>query len=171
VTRASNPISGPISGIHGAEPLFAARLTAHRSLGRRGFLILMALLLAISLSASAAFLAIGAWPVFGFFGLDLLLIYLAFRLNYRDGRASEEVAIWRDDLVVRQISPAGRIVEHRFNPFWTRFGVDRHEEFGVMRMVLTSKGREVELGSFLNPVDRESFARAFSAALSAARAA
>ena len=66
------------------EPtIFSAMITPHRSLGRVGFLVLMAVFGAVSFVAGIAFLLMGAWPVFGFFGLDVVLLYWAFRLNYR----------------------------------------------------------------------------------------
>ena len=70
------------------EPtLFSAVLTPHRSLGRVGFLVLMALIGGISFVAGIVFLLIGAWPVFGFFGLDVLLLYWAFRAQLPRRRA------------------------------------------------------------------------------------
>ena len=151
------------------KPIFAARLTPYRSLSEKGFVLLM-LFVGVSCFASGIlFVSIGAWPVFGFFGLDALLIWGAFKLNYRSGRAFEEIAVWRDDIEFRQVSPAGRARIHRLNPFWTRFVVERHEEFGIMRMVLRERNREIDIGSFLNPADRDSFAMAFSAALAKAR--
>jgi uncharacterized membrane protein len=158
----NNPISDSEDE---TAPFFAARLFPHRSLSQRNFAILMAILAVICLSSSIVFFAMGAWPVVGFFGLDVLLIWLAFQLNYRSGRAFEEVAIWRHDVLVRKISPAGKIREHRFNPFWTRFRVDRHDEIGITGMFLSGEGREIDIGSFLNPLDRESFAREFGQAL------
>jgi uncharacterized membrane protein len=146
-------------------PFFAARLFPHRSLSPNGFTVLMLLLAAISLATGIMFLSIGAWPVVGFLGLDVFLLWLAFRLNYRSGRAFEEVAVWPHDVLVRKVSPSGRVREHRFNPFWTRFRVDRHDEIGITGMFLTADGREVDIGSFLNPRDRESFASAFGEAL------
>ena len=69
------------------EPtIFSAVITPHRSLGRVGFLVLMALFGGVSFVAGMVFLLIGAWPVFGFLGLDVLLVYWAFRLNYRAPR-------------------------------------------------------------------------------------
>lgn len=147
------------------EPVFAARLEPYRSLSRTGFVTLMAIVSVVCFAAGLSFLAIGAWPVFGFLGLDVVLIWLAFRLNYRSGRRSEELAIWPHDLIVRQISPAGKVREHRFNPAWTRFAVTRHDELGITSMQLQSRGRKLALGSFLNPADRESFASAFAGAL------
>jgi uncharacterized membrane protein len=75
-----------------AEPgAFHAVLTPYRSLRPAGFLVLMVALGAVSFVAGILFLVAGAWPVLGFFGLDVLLVYVAFRLNYRSGRLYETV--------------------------------------------------------------------------------
>lgn len=150
-------------------PQFAARLFPHRSLPMAGYLALMVFVGATAFASGMLFLAIGAWPVLAFFGLDVLLLWLAFRASYRSGRAFEEVAVWPHDLLVRQVCARGRVKEHRFNPFFARFNVDRHEEFGIRRMWLAGEGRELDIGAFLNPPDRESFALAFAQALAAAR--
>jgi uncharacterized membrane protein len=152
------------------EPFFEALLTPHRSLGRTGFAVLMGALLAGWLVTGAIFLANGAWPVFGFVGLDVLLVYGAFRLNYRAARAREEVSVSRTSLDIRKVAPSGRAVAHRFNPFWARFSVARHDEIGIVSMAVEGQGQTVPIGGFLNPDDRESFARAFSRALATAKA-
>lgn len=151
------------------EPFFKALLTPHRSLGRKGFLILMACLVIGWGVTGLFFLAQGAWPVFGFFGLDILLVYIAFRMNYRAARAREEVSVSRTALDIRKVAPSGKAEAHRFNPFWARFSVARHEEIGITRMAVEAQGQTVPIGSFLNPDDRESFAKAFSGALAQAR--
>ena len=151
------------------EPIFEALLTPHRSLGRTGFLVLIGILTFAWLGTGAFFLSLGAWPVFGFFGLDIVLIYVAFRLNYRSGRAREEVSVSRIALDIVKIAPSGKTMTYRFNPFWTRFNVARHEEIGITAMAVESEGRQVPIGSFLNPEDRESFAAAFGRALAAAK--
>src|SRR3984957_17535676 len=89
--------------------LFSALLTPHRSLNRTGFLVLMGFLSAISFAAGLAFLLMGAWPVFGFFGLDVLLIYWAFRVNFRRARASEEITVTPSELRVRRVSHRGHV--------------------------------------------------------------
>ena len=77
-----------------AEPeLFSALLTPHRSLSRTGFVVLMAFLSAISFAAGLAFWMMGAWPVSGFFGLDVLAVYFAFKINFRNARATEEIRV------------------------------------------------------------------------------
>ena len=152
------------------EPFFRALLTPHRSLGRRGFAWLMGSLLFVWLATGAAFLSMGAWPIFGFFGLDVLLVYLAFRWNYRAARIREEVSVSRTRVDIRKVAPSGRAEAHRFNPFWARFNVARHDEIGIVSMQVVGEGRTVPVGAFLNPDDRESFAAAFGRALRTAKA-
>ena len=151
------------------EPFFRALLMPHRSLGRTGFLVLMGALVFGWGVTGLIFLANGAWPVFGFFGLDVLLVYGAFRLNYRAARVREEVSVSRTALDIRKTAPSGRTEDHCFNPFWTRFRVARHDEIGITAMAVEARGQAVSLGSFLNPEDRESFAQAFSRALATAK--
>src|ERR1700709_1808025 len=91
--------------------LFSAVLTPHRSLSRTGFLVLMGFVCAISFAAGLAFLLMGAWPGFGFFGLDVLAIYWAFRINFRHARASEEITVTPSELRVRRTSHRGHMVE------------------------------------------------------------
>ncbi|MEZ5810661.1 MAG: DUF2244 domain-containing protein [Rhizobiaceae bacterium] len=153
----------------GEQPIFRALLTPYRSLDRRGFLILMAIVSAMWLGTGAFFLAKGAWPVFGFFGLDVLALYVAFRLSYRSARAREEVTVSRTALEILKVAPSGRSRRHLFNPFWARFNVARHDEIGITAMAVSSRGETVGIGGFLNPDDRESFATAFGRALATAR--
>ncbi|GLS29850.1 Uncharacterized membrane protein [Mesorhizobium albiziae] len=157
------------AGFAADEPFFRALLMPHRSLGRTGFAVLMGAMLVGSLACGAIFVANGAWPVFGFFGLDMLLIYGAFKLNYRAARAREEVAVSRTALDILKTAPSGRTEAHHFNPFWARFQVARHAEIGITGMKVEGQGRSVPIGGFLNPDDRESFATAFAVALAKAK--
>lgn len=149
--------------------LFSARLTPYRSLSQRGFYILMLIIALISLFSSLAFVLKGAWPVLVFFVIDFFLIYLAFKLNYRSARKFEQITLRRDGLNVLKSEASGRSTNHAFNPFWTRFVVARHDDFGVTAMKLVQRGDELTIGAFLNPEDKNSFARAFSGALAKAK--
>nr|WP_245363089.1 DUF2244 domain-containing protein [Neorhizobium galegae] len=140
-------------------------MTPYRSLGKTGFRVVLVLAGSICLLYGGFFLITGAYPIGFFFGLDFLGLYLAMKMSYRAGRAREEVTVSRSNLSIRKFSPAGRMVEHRFNPFWARFNVRRHGEFGITSMHVTGEGRGTDIGSFLNPDDRESFAKAFKRAL------
>jgi uncharacterized membrane protein len=153
-----------------AQPeLFSALLTPHRSLNRSGFLVLMAFLSAISFAAGVAFLLMGAWPVFGFFGLDVLAIYWAFRINFRRAQATEEISVTPSELRVRRVSHRGRVVEFVLNPLWVQIDQKIHAEFGIEKLYLVSRGRRVTIASFLGPEEKASFVKALTEALHAAR--
>jgi uncharacterized membrane protein len=152
------------------EPtIFAATLTPHRSLNRTGFWILIGAYGLVSFIGGGAFLLIGAWPVFGFFGLDVLLLYWAFRLNYRHAAAYEEVKVTPAALTVRKVSHRGIAREWVLNPLWVRLEKTVHEEFGIERLFLVSRGRQLIVASFLGPDEKASFAKALGAALSEAK--
>ncbi|MBN9602640.1 MAG: DUF2244 domain-containing protein [Afipia felis] len=151
------------------QPIFTAELTPHRSLSRRGFIVLMTFLCVVSFTAGIVFLRMGAWPVFGFFGLDVLLIYWAFRVNYARARASEHLVLTPHELRLRRVSHRGHVMEWTFNPHWVRLDQEEHEEFGIERLYLTSHGRSVAVGSFLGPDEKASFAKALRLALQDAK--
>jgi uncharacterized membrane protein len=152
------------------EPtLFSAVLTPHRSLGPAGFLVLMTLLSAVSFGAGTVFYLIGAWPIVGFLGLDVLLVYLAFRANYRAATAYEAVTMTASELKFRKVSHRGAVAEWKLNPVWVRLDRQTHEEFGIERLFLVSHGRRLPIAGFLGPREKEAFALAFSAALAEAR--
>jgi uncharacterized membrane protein len=153
-----------------SEPaIFSAVVTPHRSLDRAGFLIVMATVSVVSFVAGTVFLILGAWPVFGFFGLDVLLVYWAFRANYRAAAAFEEVIVTPSELRVRKVSHRGQVSERSFNPLWVRLEHDRHEEFGLRGLFLVSRGERLSLASLLGPHEKESFAAALAAAIGEAK--
>jgi uncharacterized membrane protein len=152
-----------------APEIFSALLTPHRSLNRTGFLVVMAFVSVISFAAGLAFLLMGAWPVLGFFGLDLLAIYWAFRVNFRRAGASEEILVTPSELRVRRVSHRGHVVEFVLNPLWVRLDREIHAEFGIEKLYLVSRGRRFAVASFLGPDEKASFAKALAEALRAAR--
>ena len=151
-----------------AEP-FRVVLTPYRSLGPGGFLILMSAIGLVSFAMGVVFLLIGAWPVFGFFSLDALLIYMAFRLNYRSGRLFETVELTRDLLTLTRVHPSGARESFEFNPYWVRVMVSERPD-GRTDLHLASHGREYPFARFLTDDERRDFAKALTGALGAARA-
>jgi uncharacterized membrane protein len=149
--------------------LFSALLTPHRSLSRTGFLVLMGFVCAVSFATGVAFWLMGAWPVLGFFGLDALAIYWAFRINFRRAAAREEISVTPSELRVRRVSHRGHVVEWVLNPLWVQLDQKTHAEFGIEKLYLVSRGRWVSIGSFLGPDEKASFAKALMAALQAAK--
>ena len=153
-----------------AEPtLFSAIITPHRSLSGRGFLLVMTLVGGFSFIGGMFFFLLGAWPVIGFLGLDVVLVYWAFRANYRAAAAFEEVTVTPSELRLRRVSHRGEVAEWTLNPLWTKLDRETNEEFGLLKLVLVSRGRKFPVAGFLSPKERESFAAALSTALGEAR--
>lgn len=149
--------------------VFAARLEPHRSLNRTGFLVLMVFVSAVSFAAGIAFLLMGAWPVLGFFGLDALAIYWAFRVNFRRAAAYEEIRLSYAELRLRRVDHHGRSLEWTLNPLWLRLEQESHEEFGVEHLYLAAHGRRIAVASFLSPEEKGSFFKALTTALQEVR--
>jgi uncharacterized membrane protein len=152
------------------EPtIFSAVLRPHRSLRNVGFMVLMLAYGIFSFVAGVAFMAMGAWPVFGFCGLDVLLLYLAFRINYARAAAYEEVTVTPSALTVRRVTHRGRVLEYILNPLWVRIERVTHEAYGLERLFLVSRGRRLPLASFLGPDEKTAFADALGRALGEAK--
>jgi uncharacterized membrane protein len=153
-----------------AEPaIFSAIITPHRSLGSTGFLVLMLCIGGLSFVSGMLFLLLGAWPVFGFLGLDVALVYFAFRANFRAARAYEEVTVTASELTVRKVSHRGGVREWTLNPLWVRLDRIVHDEFGIERLFLVSRGRRLSIANCLGPDEKASFAHALSTALGEAK--
>ncbi|MEZ0221708.1 DUF2244 domain-containing protein [Tardiphaga sp. 1201_B9_N1_1] len=152
------------------EPmLFSALLRPHHALGRKGFLVLMGFISMVSFGAGMAFLLMGAWPVLGFFGLDLLAIYIAFKVYDRRARATEEITVTPSEIRVRRVSPSGDVVEWAFNPLWVHIDQVCHAEFGIEQLFLVSRGRRVSIARFLGAEEKASFIKALMEALQVAK--
>ena len=151
----------------GAAP-FRAVLTPHRSLSPRGFLILMSFVGIVSFIAGLNFLIMGAWPVMGFFGVDALAIYIAFKLNYRAGRLVETVEITTTDLTVTRTRPNGHHEAFALNPYWARVHLAQRPD-GANALFLRSHGKAHAIGAFLNDDERRDLAAALGQALAAIR--
>src|SRR5215831_5915474 len=122
----------------GEPTIFSATITPYRSLGSGGFFVLMLVIAGISFVAGMVFLIAGAWPVFGFFGLDVLLVYWAFRANYLAGSVWEQVTVRPSELKVRRVNQYGRMAEWTLNPVWTKLDAQTHVEYGIERLFLVS---------------------------------
>jgi uncharacterized membrane protein len=145
-------------------PGFRAILTPHRSLSATGFIVLMALLSGLSFVTGMVFLLMGAWPVMGFFGLDVLLVYIAFRLSYRSGRLCEIVELTPACFLWTRVHPSGRREHFDCNPYWARINLSEWPD-GRTELKLFSQGKELAFGSFLTDDERRDFASALRAAL------
>lgn len=151
------------------ERLFDVRIQPHRSLTPQNFRVLITIFSLAAVFTSVPFMIAGAWPVGGFMGVDVAILYLAFRANFRAARAYEDIVVTPLELLLAKVNPKGLRAEWRFNPTWTRLDRTEHVEYGVQRLALRSRGDEVEVAAFLGPEAKAEFARGLTRALSAAR--
>src|SRR5215468_7743759 len=145
--------------------LFDAILTPHRSLSAPGFAILMSVVAAVNVGLGVSFMLRGAWPIFGFCGLDVLLFYAMFRLNYRSARMFERIRLLPDELIVERHDARGRKESWSFQPYWLRIAMDDPPEHHS-QLVLSSHGRSLTIGRFLSASERFDLALALRRALS-----
>jgi uncharacterized membrane protein len=151
------------------RPVFDATITPHRSLGPDGFRIVMTLVCLMSVAASIPFMVLGAWPVAGFFGLDAIALFIAFRVNFRAARGFERIVVTPLEVLLRKVSHRGREAVWRSNPAWTKLERQDDEDYGLLRLSLVSRGTSVPVAAALSPGEREGFADALAAALARAR--
>jgi len=148
------------------QPVFTAVIQPHRSLGPSGFRIVMTLCCLAMVGASIPFIVLGFWPVGGFFGLDVLALYVAFRVNYSRGRSFEEVVLTPIELLFRRVTHRGQSREWRLNPLWTKLERgEADEEFGLQHLALVSRGERIVIARELSPSEREDLAEALGRAL------
>ena len=153
--------ASPKAGVESSAVLFNAVLSPHRSLSKTGFLILIASIGTVNFVIGMMFMLNGAWPVLGFCGLDVLLVYVAFRLNYRDARAFETLCLTRHLLTLEKVSPSGHRQNWRFQPYWIKVVVDNTPRPGA-GLALASHGRHIDFAAFLTDDERLSLAEALA---------
>lgn len=152
-----------------AKPIFAATLTPHRSLSPVGKRIVVGLVAALALGPGLVFYYLGAWPVIGFMGLDVLAIWVALTISMRSGKASETVSLWPGALELRRVDPKGAEDVLTFAPADVRFVIDRDYNERVTALWLKAGENRVPLGAFLSVEEKQSFSKAFGHALRQAR--
>jgi uncharacterized membrane protein len=145
-------------------------LGSHRSLGKTGFIVLMGAVTLINLVVGSAFYAMGAWPIVGFCGLDVALIYWAFKANYRSGRTAETVEVSPQMLSVIRTNSSGTRERYDFNPYWVRVRLSEKPD-GRNELRLALHGQDFYFARFLSDDERRDFAELLTGALLAARSA
>jgi uncharacterized membrane protein len=145
---------------------FCAVLTPHRSLTRGGFLTVMGLIVTLNFVAGIAFALIGAWPVAGFAGLDVLIMWWAFRRNFADGNRAERIEITPHELVLQRVSGSRPAREERFLRRHVRVELDEDHERELVGGLFLSTGQfRTEIGSFLPPNEKKELSAVLRQAL------
>ena len=146
------------------RPIFEALLYPHRSLGRKGYAILIAGTALIVFLYGMVFLVIGAWPIFGFLGGEWLLFWFLFRKNHRGDDRAERIRLYADHLLFERFDRRGNHVIERLQPYWLNVILERAEE-PDNALYLRSHGRSFEVGAFLAPQERRTLAAELRAVL------
>ncbi|MFO1143438.1 MAG: DUF2244 domain-containing protein [Amaricoccus sp.] len=150
-------------------PILSLTLRPNRSLSRNGASWLLGIAAAgfalplFGLAGSRA-----AWGMLPFLLAAFVALWFALRRSYADGRLHEELRLWRDLVTVVRHEPGGKVRRWHANPFWVRL---RLQEDARIEKYLTLQGnaREIELGAFLSPWERESLHAELAAALARLR--
>lgn len=150
-------------------PLFAAELTPHRSLTRRGMRIVIVLVAALAALPGIIFFVLGAWPVVGFMGLDVIAIAFALRTAMRREKRRQQLTLWSDRLELVATDIKGAVAKTQFNPQSVRLVIDRDFNERTTALKLRTAKGETEIGAFLTQDDKSSLAKAFGTALRKAR--
>jgi uncharacterized membrane protein len=163
IRETSPPDSRTPNGV-GPQIYFDVALRPHRSLDRTGFMCVMSVAVAFGFIIGVGFMLVGAWPVFGFCGVEILLLYIVFRLNYRSGQWSERLVLSDDGLQVRRFDPKGEVGCWDFEPGWLQVHVEERRPNGGA-LTLSSHGQSLAIGGFLTPDERSEVADALRAAI------
>jgi uncharacterized membrane protein len=152
-----------------ASPVFLdVELRPNPPMNPSVLLWILAVVAAINLAFATYFLSRGAWPVTPFMGADVALLGWAFRASRIAAEAREHVRVTQAELSIEAHVPRGEDREIVLNPYWVRVQLDSAGDM-PRRLILKSHGKSVQVGKFLGPRERLSFARALNVALNAAR--
>lgn len=151
-------------------PVLALTLWPNRSLSPRGFRWFLGLLATGLALPVVPFLGSPVGWVLLPFGVAMFLaVYFAFRRSYADGRLVERLRLWPDLITVERWEPRGDVVRRwHANPVWVQlqlFDNAKVEKY----LTLRGNGREIELGAFLSPEERQQLYGELRRALGAVR--
>jgi uncharacterized membrane protein len=146
------------------RPVFEALLYPRRSLGPKGYAILIAGTAVIMLLYGLVFLVIGAWPIFGFLGGEWLLFWVLFRRHHRGDDRAERIRLYADHLLFERFDARGNQTVERLQPYWLNVILERAEE-PDNALYLRSHGRSIAIGAFLSPQERRDLANELRAVL------
>ena len=150
-------------------PLFAAQLTPHRAMSPRAGWVVASLTALLFGSPGLLFLSLGAWPVTGLMVLTALAIIGALVVALRRGKRREQITVWSDQIEFQTTDSLGETTMRRLDPTRVRLLLTRDADEKTTAVRLRDGKDELELGAFLTPEDKSSFAKALGTALRRAR--
>lgn len=113
---------------------------------------------AVSFCIAVAFSAFGAWLVLPFAGLEMAVLYAAFRYIDRHAGDYERLEI-SGDVVRVETREGSQVRRQEMQRYWAQVVVSRDEAGHHCRVALRSHGRELEFGRHLTDDERMEVAR------------
>jgi uncharacterized membrane protein len=145
-----------VAGGEAAEYDFTAR--RNNSLSSSGRRLVFGFMLVVSLGIAAVFsLALGAWPIMPFAGLEMMVLYFAFRYMDRHAADYERITV-RGGSIAVEVREGTQVNRLELSRYWARIVCDRDPA----RLALRSHGREIEVGRHLCEEQRLAMARELS---------
>lgn len=159
-----------------SQPLERMTIWPHRSLSRKGFMVLITILAGLLSTIGFGFFLAGAWPVIGFLGLELLVVWGAFNLNYRAAKVRETIETNTETLKIEHTDERGKLAITEFPVGWLRVHLSPLVTPDVssryrQRVILSSHGRQAEVGAFLHPAEKAKLRQEVDGMVSRSRAA
>jgi uncharacterized membrane protein len=144
--------------------LFQAEVTPHRSLSPRGLRLIIAFVCTVSLGTTTLFWSLGAWPIAGFNGGEILLAMVLLRAHHKSARAKEVLMLSGGGLRIVRVDANGRTSEQVMPSGW--LNVVLTERPGrVPGLYLAARGRQVEVAHSLGEPEKRDLAEALAGAL------
>jgi uncharacterized membrane protein len=142
-----------VAGVESADYVYTAR--RNNSLSSSGRLFVFSFILTVSLGIALAFsVLLGAWPIMPFAGLEMLVLYLAFRYMDRHAGDFERITIQGDNIAV-EVQEGRHVMRLELNRYWAQVVCEANGS----RLALRSHGREIEVGKHLCETERADMAR------------
>lgn len=148
----------------------------YRSLTQRGFALVMVALGTLAFCIGLGFFLMGAWPVIGFLGLELLVVWFAFKMNYRAAKRRQHLTATSRQLTIENVSPAGDCQTTEVPTAWAQVELTPRDEPEMrsrqrQKIVVRSHGQATEIGGFLHPAEMPKLAFEVKRMISQAREA
>ena len=159
-----------------AQPTFKEKIKIwpHRSLSKRGFAIVLIALGSLAFAIGVGFFLAGAWPVFGFLGVEFLVVYVAFKMNYRAAQKRQSITVTDKTLRIDTTHPSGKHETASLPTPWVKVTVSPGEAPDItsryqQKITVSSHGQSVIVADFVHPAETPQLARHISGMIDRAR--
>ncbi len=144
--------------------VFQAEITPHRSLSPRGMSLVIGFLCLTSLGITLLFWWLGAWPVAGFNGGEMLIAVVLLRANARAKREREVLLLSERGFRILRFDQNGQRTESTMPSDWLNVTL-RERPGRVPGLFLSAHGQMEEVARALGEAEKRDLAQAISGAL------